>query len=639
MKSHIVKSLFIFMTFFSLSFTQQESKPKVIFIGDSTVKNGAGNGSNGQWGWGDQIAKYFDADRIQVVNQARGGRSSRTYISEGLWDETLSDIRAGDFVLIQFGHNDGSPVNDTLRARGSLKGIGDETQEIDNLITRQHEIVHTFGWYLRKYIADIRAKGATPIIVSPIPRDNFGTDGKVIRGASNYQAWAKQVAEAENAYFIDLNELVCTEYDKIAAQFGQAVIDSTYFLGDHTHTSLTGAQLNAQLVAEAIENSDCRLKEYLLNKTFTFNIMPNDSCFFFSTELPEGDYDISLQIGNLSKAAQTTVRGESRRLFLENIKTKKGEIKEFAFTVNIRNKQIAPSPPKEVKIKAHEAHKLNWDNQLTLEFNGIHPSVQAIRIRPARHPITVFICGNSTVVDQDNETWCGWGQMIPRFFGQGVSFANYAESGESAESFIHSLRLEKLLTQAKAGDYLFVEFGHNDQKQKGEGKGAWLSFTDHLKTFIAEARKHGLNIVLLTPVQRRNFDKNGHIINTHEDYPDAIRRLAADYQLPLIDLHRWSKTLYEALGEKKSVGAFVHYPAGTFVGQTTDFKDNTHFNAYGGYEIARCVIEGIRQNQLTDLLQHLRPEVKPFHPEKPDKVSKFHLPLSPFSDMNKPDGN
>lgn len=359
--------------------------------------------------------------------------------------------------------------------------------------------------------------------------------------------------------------------------------------------------------------------------------------FFFSVDLPEGDYDVTLLLGNPSHAAEITVRGESRRLFLEKIKTQKGEYSEQSFTVNIRNKRIDAN--REVRIKPREERKLSWDGKLTLELNGLHPGLRSLRIRRAEKPLTVFLCGNSTVVDQDNEPWCGWGQMIPGFFRQGVSFASYAESGEAANTFIAAGRLEKLLTQAKAGDYILVEFGHNDQKQKGEGKGAWLSYTQSLRIFITEARKRGMKPVLLTPVHRRTFGKNGKIVNSHGDYPDAVRKLAADENVPLVDLHSMSQTLYEAWGDSLSVKAFVHYPAGTFPKQPKALEDNTHFSAYGGYEIAKCVVEGIRQNRLTDILQLLRPDYAPFNPQHPDSPELFSLPLSPFTEVEKPDGS
>ncbi|MDR2805134.1 MAG: rhamnogalacturonan acetylesterase [Dysgonamonadaceae bacterium] len=368
-----------------------------------------------------------------------------------------------------------------------------------------------------------------------------------------------------------------------------------------------------------------------------FQLPPDNEAFIFSTCLPEGNYDVTLWLGHSDKISETTVRGESRRLFLEKIKTEKGETSEQSFTINIRNKQIRPD--KETRLKARERNKWNWDDKLNLEFTGTHPSVQRIRIRTAERPLTVFLCGNSTVVDQDNEPWCGWGQMIPRFFGRGIAFANYAESGESANTFIAAGRLEKLLTQAHAGDYLFVEFGHNDQKQTGEGIGPWTSFAESLKIFIAEARKQGMYPVLLTPVQRRRFDEKGEIVNTHGEYPDAVRKLAENEKVPLIDLHQMSKTLYEALGENNSLKAFVHYPAGTFPNQPNALEDNTHFNAFGGYEIARCVIEGVRQKHLTDILRYLRADVHTFNPSQPDDFQKFSLPLSPFIEIDKPDGN
>jgi lysophospholipase L1-like esterase len=363
----------------------------------------------------------------------------------------------------------------------------------------------------------------------------------------------------------------------------------------------------------------------------------SDRAFFFSVALPEGNYTVTMALGNPDRDAEITVRGESRRLFLEKIKTQKGRFSEQSFTVNIRNRHIDNT--RDVRLKPRETHKLNWDGKLTLEFNGSNPGVQSIRITPDSKALTVFLCGNSTVVDQDNDPWCGWGQMIPCFFQQGVAFANYAESGEAGNTFISAGRLEKLLTQAKAGDWIFVEFGHNDQKQTGEGRGPWLSYTESLRMFITEARKRDMYPVLITPMHRRNFDSNNKIINTHGEYPDAVRKLAADENTPLIDLTQMSQILYEAWGPKTSVRAFVHYPAGTFNGQTNALEDNTHFNQYGGYEIARCIIEGIRQNRLTDILKYLRPEVQPFDPAKPDDPAKISMPLSPLKKKKKPDGN
>ena len=360
------------------------------------------------------------------------------------------------------------------------------------------------------------------------------------------------------------------------------------------------------------------------------------SPFFFSVRVPDGNYKVTVRLGSKKQTGVTTVRGESRRLFVENLPTKKGQFIDETFIINKRTPRI--SEKEYVRIKPREKAKLNWDDKLTLEFNGDAPVCQSIRIEPADPSvITVFLCGNSTVVDQDNEPWASWGQMIPHFFGTEVCIANYAESGESANTFIGAGRLKKALSQMKKGDYLFMEFGHNDQKQKGPGKGAYYSFMTSLKTFIDEARARGAYPVLVTPTQRRSFDSTGHIRDTHEDYPEAMRWLAAKENIPLIDLNEMTRTLYEALGTETSKRAFVHYPAGTYPGQTKAFEDNTHFNPYGAYQIAQCVIEGMKK-AVPELAKHLKIDPA-YNPAHPDDVNTFHWNESPFTEIEKPDGN
>jgi rhamnogalacturonan acetylesterase len=226
----------------------QQPKPVLYLIGDSTVKNGSGKGNDGLWGWGDFLHEHFDTAYIRIENHARGGRSSRTYQTEGLWDNVLSKLKPGDFVILQFGHNDGGPVNDTLRARGTIRGAGDETDTIDNLITKKHEVVHTYGWYMRKYITDTKAKGATPIVCSLVAR-NLWKGGKVDRATNSYTKWAKETSAAEGACFIDLNDLVATRYESL----GEEEVTTTLFLKDHTHTNEKGARINAAIVAEALK--------------------------------------------------------------------------------------------------------------------------------------------------------------------------------------------------------------------------------------------------------------------------------------------------------------------------------------------------------------------------------------------------
>jgi lysophospholipase L1-like esterase len=233
--------------------------PTVYLIGDSTVKNGSGKGGGGLWGWGDFLYEQLDTTRIHIRNHARGGRSSRTFLTEGLWDSVLVRLKPGDYVIMQFGHNDGGAVNDTLRARGSLRGTGEEQEEIDNLITHRHEVVHTYGWYMRRYIRDAKGKGAVPVVCSLVAR-NVWENGTVPRGTSSYAGWAAEAARAEGAFYIDLNDRVAARYE----QLGPDVVKNTLFLQDHTHTTEAGAKLNASLVAAGIrEQSKLSLRKYL----------------------------------------------------------------------------------------------------------------------------------------------------------------------------------------------------------------------------------------------------------------------------------------------------------------------------------------------------------------------------------------
>ncbi len=221
--------------------------PTLFLVGDSTVRNGYGDGANGQWGWGEPLVNFFDLSRINVVNRAIGGRSSRTYITEGHWDDTLALMKSGDIVLFQFGHNDSGPLDDTARARGTLPGVGEDSREIENPILKRHETVHSYGWYMRKYVANTLAKGAIPILCSPVPRKTW-KDGKVVRNADNYGGWAREVAQQQHVAFIDLNEIIARRYDALGEEKVEAL-----FADPHTHTSRMGAELNAECVVAGLK--------------------------------------------------------------------------------------------------------------------------------------------------------------------------------------------------------------------------------------------------------------------------------------------------------------------------------------------------------------------------------------------------
>lgn len=243
------------------NFPANTNLPSLFLIGDSTVRNGRGDGSGGQWGWGDHLAPFFDTSRINVVNRALGGTTARTYYRD-FWPRTLALIKRGDVVIMQFGTN-GGPINDASRARGELHGIGNESESITNLVTKKLETVHTFGWYEMKMISEARAKGATAIICSLIPRNSWH-DGKAARnGTESAAGWAAAAARAAKVPFIDLNEIIARRYDEL----GQEKVKELFVVNAGPHTSLAGAQTNAICVVAGLK----AIKENPLAKYFSKN--------------------------------------------------------------------------------------------------------------------------------------------------------------------------------------------------------------------------------------------------------------------------------------------------------------------------------------------------------------------------------
>lgn len=235
----------------------QNEKPTLYIIGDSTVRNT----NRPQCGWGEKINDFFDTMQLSISNQAMAGRSTRTFIKEKRWEKVMSTIKAGDYLIMQFGHNEGSkPDTNKAGYRGVLKGIGEETVEL-TWPDSTKEVVHTYGWYLRKFVNDAKSKGAIPVIASMIPRNQF-VDGKVKRANNDYGKWAKQVAESEAVAFIDLNSITADKYDVLGPDKVKEL-----FPGDHTHTNEAGAAVNAASVSEGIKLiKTLGLNNYLLLK-------------------------------------------------------------------------------------------------------------------------------------------------------------------------------------------------------------------------------------------------------------------------------------------------------------------------------------------------------------------------------------
>jgi lysophospholipase L1-like esterase len=356
----------------------------------------------------------------------------------------------------------------------------------------------------------------------------------------------------------------------------------------------------------------------------------SDAPFFVSFPTTDGNYRVTVELGGEAEAT-TTVRTESRRLMVEQVVTRPGQHMIESFVVNVRTPSIPGGD--RVHLKPREIGALDWDDKLTLEFNGQHPSVRRIKVEAVRDVPTVYLAGDSTVVDQDKEPWAAWGQMLPRFFGPKVAIANHAESGETIRSFETEKRWEKIFSTLKAGDYLMLQFAHNDQKPGRGYVPAETDYTALVEKYVAQARSVGAHPILVTSMNRRSFDDAGKIIDTLAPYPQTLRKIAVEQKLPLVDLNAMSKVMWETMGPEGTLKAFVHYPANTFPGQTTELADNTHFNSYGAYELALCVVQSLR-DQNSPLVKWMRPGIAPFDPAHPQQP--FTLPLSPMVDTATP---
>jgi lysophospholipase L1-like esterase len=349
----------------------------------------------------------------------------------------------------------------------------------------------------------------------------------------------------------------------------------------------------------------------------------SDKLFYFSAAVPEGNYKITVTLGNPAAAADTTVNAELRRLMLQQIHTEAGQFQTRSFIVNIRQATISTGG--QVKLKSRETSNeaWAWDDKVTLEFLGNNPSVSAIEIEKAEVP-TVFVIGDSTVCDQPSEPFNSWGQMLPRFFKPVLAVANHAESGESIASSLGAKRFDKIWSQMKKGDYLLIQYGHNDMKSKAAD--ALQRYHDDLGTVVEKARSLGGIAVICTPVSRHTFGADGKISNSFNGYPDAVRAVAKEKNVPLIDLQQMTASIYEALGDQPSHRAFA------------TMTEGTHHGDYGSYEVAKCVLMGIKQNKL-DLAQYIVDDFTGFDPSHPDPIDSFTLPKNPGRNAPTPLGN
>lgn len=350
---------------------------------------------------------------------------------------------------------------------------------------------------------------------------------------------------------------------------------------------------------------------------------------------PEGAYELTIEFGADDADSVTTVKAESRRLLALAVAVPRGRRETRRYLVDVRRPEFAGG---RVAINVREKGSATWDDALSLEFLGSTARARLVSVRPADPAVKrVFLAGDSTVCDQAFEPYAGWGQALPLFFGPEAVVANHAESGRTLRSFRGEGRLDKILSQLRAGDFVLIQFGHNDQKEKGPGVGAFTTYAERLREQVAAVRAKGGKPVLVTSVARRRFDADGRVTESLGDFPEAVRRVAKELGVPLIDLNARSKALYGALGVEPSKLALLHFPANTFPGQTTPLRDDTHFSAYGAYEMARCVVEEIR-TRVPELASLLAPSAGGFDPAHPDDPSKVVIPASPLAVGEKPEG-
>jgi len=359
-----------------------------------------------------------------------------------------------------------------------------------------------------------------------------------------------------------------------------------------------------------------------------------DQPFFFTVDLPEGNHRVTVTLGNRESPSTTTIKAELRRLMVEKVETKPGEFKTVEFIVNTRVPQItATSDIKAGVVRLKRPRETTqeawaWDQSLTLEFNNAHPSVCAIEIEPADVP-TIFLIGDSTVCDQSREPYASWGQMFTAFFKPGVAIANHGESGETYRDSIGRRRLDKMLSVMKPGDFMIMQFGHNDQKQVArDAGGPFTTYKDEIKRHVDAVRARGGTPVIVSPMERRRFDGENKVRPSLADYAKAARQSAEELGVAFIDLNAGSIRFYESLeahGPDYSRNAFA-------------LRDNTHHNNYGAYELAKAIVQGVLDNKL-EIAKYVVADFGGFDPSNPDPVDSFSVPSSPQVSTVRPLGD
>ncbi|MEO5493658.1 MAG: rhamnogalacturonan acetylesterase [Sphingomonas sp.] len=620
---------------------------RVFIVSDSTAQDYPPD-RYPQEGWGTMLRCAFGPD-VTVENRAIAARSTRTFIEEGRLKEIAGQLRRGDTLLIQFGHNDANAAK-----------------------PERYVDIAGYEVNLRRFIDVALKAGAQPILLTPVTRRNF-VGAKVMPSFPDYSDAVREVARETRTPLIDLDALSGRWVERAGLE-GSKQLFLHYVAGagqpgfpngvdDDTHFSELGARGVANIVADGLRKLGIPLARRVLSERpaltvtdptggascawphsasrvavrFSGAVQPGETrvttgrtfdgrfgfergdARSFSVALPEGNYRVTVTLGDARSASATTIRAEQRRLMIYDAREPPGSFETRRFIVNVRTPQLAPPPANApggnaVLLNAREQGSYTWDGKLTLELLGTAPHVASLTIEPADVP-TLYLLGDSTVTDQRYAPYASWGQMLPALFGPDVAVANYAESGETLKSFLAEHRLDKALAQMRPGDFALIQFGHNDQKFAWPQTyaAAGTTYRDYLRAYVAEVRLRGATPVLVTPPERDNFTANGRIRRTLADYAAAMRVVAEEEKVTLIDLNAASIRVYEALGPERAPLAFAD--AG---------KDVTHHDAYGAWLMANAVASGIRAAGPPSLAALLA-TAPPFDPSRPPAAETFSL--------------
>lgn len=483
--------------------SRKDDNPVLFLVGNSTMRTGTrGNGDNGQWGWGYFMNEYFDPEKITVENHALGGTSSRTFYNR-LWPDVLKGIKKGDWVIIELGHNDNGPY-DEGRARASIPGIGKDSLQVVIKETGAHETVYTYGEYMRRFISDVKAKGAHPILMSLTPRNAWEDEDSTIIKRSNktFGLWAKQVAKKMKVPFIDLNEITARKFE----HFGKEKVKYHFYL-DRIHTSEFGARVNVESAVEGIRNyKNLPLAKMLLPET------------------------------------RDTVSGSSR----------------------IEGKPI------------------------------------------------LFTIGDSTVKNKDkddNDMW-GWGSVIGDLFKEGeITVENHAFPGRSARTFLDEGRWQKVYDALQPGDFVLMQFGHNDAgdintgKARAELPGAGdeskvfkmektgknqviYTFGWYLRKFILDCKEKGAIPVVISHTPRNKFD-NGMIESNSNSFGKWTKETAERMGVTYIDLNTITGQKLQKMADEQGLRVVNGYFC----------KDHTHASRKGAELNAAGIAESLREQK------------------------------------------